>query len=152
VGLDGFDGPSSTLYHLHSPVRVLDIAPFRPRRREPWVPSSHVHHRFDGDRLPAGGDAVSARQVLAWNGDVEVALARPDRPMERFCRHAVGEELVFVHEGQGVLRTAPGDLPYRAGDYLVVPRGLTHRFEPAGQAPERHLVVVTTGPVETPAR
>ena len=39
--------------------------------------------------------------------------------------------LYFVHHGAGVLRTEYGPLAYRTGDYLVVPRGTTYRFEPA---------------------
>jgi homogentisate 1,2-dioxygenase len=72
--------------------------------------------------------------------------------MERFYRNAEGDEVVFVHEGHGVVHTILGDLPYRAGDYVVLPRGITYRFEPAGVTPERHLVITATGLIEIPER
>ena len=41
--------------------------------------------------------------------------------------------------GTGCLRTEYGPLAYRTGDYLVIPRGTTYRFEPS--APTELLVV-----------
>jgi homogentisate 1,2-dioxygenase len=58
--------------------------------------------------------------------------------------------VIFVHEGSGVLETTFGDLPYRPGDYVVVPRGTTYRFAPAGE--QRHLVFASPGLIEIPRR
>jgi homogentisate 1,2-dioxygenase len=44
-----------------------------------------------------------------------------------------------VHEGTGCLRTEYGPLDYRPGDYLILPRGTTFRFEPAEPT---HLLAV----------
>jgi homogentisate 1,2-dioxygenase len=152
VGTDGFEGRSSTLYHLHTPMRLLRVGTFRPIEREAWVPEAHVHRRFESRELPPDGDALSGRRLLAWNEDLEISLSRPDRAMERFYRNGEGDEVVFVHEGQGTLETVLGDLPYRAGDYVVIPRGITHRFRPLDTTPQRHLVITSPGLVEFPAR
>ena len=40
--------------------------------------------------------------------------------------------MIFVHEGRGELETTFGTLPYRAHDYIVIPRGTTYRFRPDG--------------------
>ena len=53
-----------------------------------------------------------------------------------------GDVLYFVHQGTGLLRTEYGPLRYREGDYLVVPRGTTYRFEI--DAPTTLLVVEAT--------
>ena len=152
VGLEGFDGPSTILYHLHAPMRLKRVGGFRPIIREPWLPEVHVHRRFDTwDRQPEG-DALSSRRLLAWNQDVEIWLARPDQAMEHFYRDGEGDELVFVHEGSGVVETILGELPYRPGDYVVLPRGVTYRFCPAGVEPQRYLVVTTPGLIEIPER
>ena len=151
VGLDGFRGPSATLYHLHSPMRLLRVGAFRPILRDAWVPEVHVHHRFDSLPLEPGGDALSARRLLVWNEDVEVSLARPDRAMERFFRNGEGDELIFVHEGTGVVDTILGELSYRQGDYVVIPRGITYRFRP-DPGPQRHLVITSPGMIEVPDR
>ena len=41
---------------------------------------------------------------------------------------------IFVHEGSGTLETIFGALPYREGDYVVIPRGTTYRFRSDGPA------------------
>jgi homogentisate 1,2-dioxygenase len=152
IGLEGFDGPSSTLYHLYQPMELRHVGAFRPIEREEWVPDAHVHHLLDSWEVPAGGDALSSRRLLMWNQDVEVSIARPDRAMERFYRNGEGDEVVFVHEGSGTLETILGDVAYREGDYVVVPRGITHRFVPADDRPQRHLVVTSPGLIDLPKR
>jgi homogentisate 1,2-dioxygenase len=152
IGLEGFDGPSSTLYHLHQPMQLRHLGGFRPIEREEWVPEAHVHHLLDSWELPPGGDALAARRLLMWNQDVEISVARPDRAMERHYRNGEGDEVVFIHEGSGTVETILGDLPYREGDYVVIPRGITHRFVPAGTGPERHLVTTSPGLIDLPKR
>ena len=56
--------------------------------------------------------------------------------MDYFFRNGEGDEVVFVHEGSGVLETIFGDVPYKEGDYVVIPRGTTYRFQPAPRLPE----------------
>ena len=48
--------------------------------------------------------------------------------MEYFFRNGEGDEVIFVHEGSGTLETIFGDVPYKPGDYVVVPRGTTYRL------------------------
>ena len=100
--------------------------------------------------LDEGGDAVTGRQLLMWNDDVEISLCRPAEAMESYYRNGEGDEVIFVHEGSGTLETIFGDLPYREGDYIVVPRGTTYRFRPEGE--QRHLVFESPGFIEIPKR
>ena len=44
-----------------------------------------------------------------------------------------------------------GDLPYREGDYIVIPRGTTYRLVPRGGA-EVPDIRVSPGQIETPRR
>ncbi len=85
-----------------------------------------------------------------WNQDVEISLCRPTEPMQGFYRNGEGDEVVFVHEGSGTLETIFGDVPYKEGDYVVIPRGTTYRFAPEG--PQRHLVFESPGLIEIPRR
>jgi homogentisate 1,2-dioxygenase len=150
-GLEGFSGNESILYHLQSPVRIRELGDFEPIVREEWVPAAHAHRHFRTyDALPEEGDAISGRRLLMWNDDVEIALCRPAERMDFFYRNGEGDEVVFVHEGSGTLETIFGDLSYREGDYIVIPRGTTYRF--AGAGPERHLVFESPGQFEIPSR
>ena len=65
-----------------------------------------------------------------WNADVEISLCRPSESMDPyFFRNGEGDEVIFVHEGSGTRsRRSLAVLPYRAGDYVFVPRGTTYRF------------------------
>ena len=91
------------------------------------------------------GDEVTGRRLLMWNNDVEISLCRPQQRIHYFFRNGERDEVIFVHEGSGTLETIFGDVPYREGDYVVVPRGTTYRFAPHG--PQRHLVF--TAPAAT---
>src|SRR5438874_9958573 len=150
MGLEGFSGLESILYHLVSPCRIKELGEFEPIEREEWVPDTHAHRHMRTMGIDAAGDAVTGRRTLMWNSDVEISLCRPEADMDYFFRNGEGDEVIFVHEGSGTLETTFGDLPYHAGDYVVVPRGTTYRFVPQG--PQRHLVFETPGLIEIPRR
>src|SRR5205823_4154635 len=150
MGLEGFSGNESILYHVTSPCRVKDLGSFEPIERDEWVPPAHAHRHFTTWDLPERGDEISGRQLLMWNDDVEISLCRPTDPMEGFYRNGEGDEVIFVHEGSGTLETIFGELPYKEGDYVVVPRGTTYRFRPEGD--QRYLVFESPGLIEIPRR
>ena len=97
-------------------------------------PTQHHHLHLKTYDIPAEGDEITGRRLLMWNNDVEISLCRPTERMDYFFRNGEGDEVVFVHEGSGTLETIFGDLPYKEGDYIVIPRGTTYRFEPRGRA------------------
>ena len=74
MGLEGFTGNESILYHLQSPCRVMELGPFEPIEREEWVPDAHAHrHLKTGpveragrrDHRPAHADVERRRRDLA---------------------------------------------------------------------------------------
>jgi homogentisate 1,2-dioxygenase len=150
MGLEGFSGNESILYHVQSPCRVQELGEFNPIERKEWVPDAHAHRHFRTAHVSPEGDPISGRQLLMWNADVEISLCRPDEEMGYYYRNGEGDEIIFVHEGSGTLETIFGDLPYREGDYIVVPRGTTYRFAPEGE--QRHLVFASPGLMEIPRR
>jgi homogentisate 1,2-dioxygenase len=150
MGLEGFTGNESILYHLYSPCRVMDLAGFEPIVRDEWLPEQHAHRHLTTYGIDAAGDEVTGRRTLMWNDDVEISLCRPAESMDYFFRNGEGDEVIFVHEGTGTLETIFGDVPYKDGDYVVVPRGTTYRFRPEG--PQRYLVFETPGLIEIPKR
>ena len=87
------------------------------------------------------------------NQDVRVSVARPNRAMDYWYRYAHGDEVLFIHEGTGVLQSQFGTLTYGPGDYLVIPTGVLWRLLPDEKAPHRMLVVETVGGhIEPPRR
>jgi homogentisate 1,2-dioxygenase len=150
MGFEGFSGNESILYHLQTPCRITELGSFTPIEREEWVPPAHAHRLFDSRQVAPGGDPVFGRQVLMFNDDVEIGVCRPTDPQEYFYRNGSGDEVIFVHEGRGELETTFGTLPYRAHDYIVIPRGTTYRLRPAGE--QLWLTFHTPGEIETPTR
>ena len=71
MGLEGFTGNESILYHLHSPCRVMELAGFEPIERDEWVPDQHAHRHFHTYETAPEGDEVTGRRLLMWNDDVE---------------------------------------------------------------------------------
>jgi len=152
MGFEGFSGLESILYHLQSPCRVIALGEFEPIQRTEWVPDAHAHRHLRTWDVPPAGDAVTGRQLLMWNNDVEISLCRPTDLMDGFFRNGERDEVIFVHEGTGVVETVFGDVPYKNGDYIVLPRGTTYRFAPAEDSEQRYLVFETPGLITIPKR
>src|ERR687896_1090464 len=150
MGLEGFTGNESILYHLTSPCRIKERCDFESIERDEWTPDAHAHRHFKTIGIEPEGDEISGRRLLMWNNDVEISLVRPSETMDYFFRNGEGDEVYFVHEGTGTLHTTFGDLPYKEGDYVVIPRGTTYKFEPSG--PQRYLLFETPGLIEIPKR
>ncbi len=151
MGLEGFSGNESILYHHTSPCRILEAGEFEPISHEEWVPDAHVHRHLETRGIPAEGDSITGRRCLMWNKDLEASICRPTEETEAFYRNGAGDELIFVHEGSGELETVFGTVPYRQHDYIVIPRGTTYRFRfDAGE--QLLLVLETPGEFETPNR
>ena len=113
MGYEGFSGNESILYHLHSPCRLSEVGDFEPIVRDEWVPDAHVHRLADTRPIEPGGDPVTGRRLLMWNGDIEVSVCKPTETTDGFYRNGEGDEVVYVHRGTGVVRTMFGPLAYR---------------------------------------
>src|SRR6478735_140011 len=150
MGFEGFSGNESILYHLFSPCRVKDVGEFNKIELEEWVPDTHVHRLTHTMDLGPSGDPVLGRRVLQYNADVEIGMCVPEREADYFYRDGEGDEVIFVHEGSGVVETIFGTLSYRKHDYIVLPRGTTYRFR--FDEPQRWLTFYTPGEIETPNR
>ncbi|RPJ82007.1 MAG: homogentisate 1,2-dioxygenase, partial [Acidobacteria bacterium] len=150
IGNEGFTGPASLLYHLYQPTRVKEV---RPARTLDWQaePERVLHHRhFKTAGLETGPSVVFDRIPLLFNADVALAFVRPSGSEQVFYRNAQGDEIVYVTEGSGALESPLGRLPFRAGDYLVIPRGILHQYHFEG--PATCLVIESAGYVRTPKR
>src|SRR3712207_9222089 len=78
MGFEGFSGLESILYHLQSPCRIKELGDFEPIEREEWVPDAHAHRHMRTMEIEPDGDAISGRQLLMWNNDVEISLCRSE--------------------------------------------------------------------------
>lgn len=152
-GTEGFSGNYSILYYHYPPTRVKTVEQFATVKHEEWDEGVQRHHHLKTAGLERGGDAVLGRQTLMYNKDVALSIALPTEPMHYFYRNGECDEVYFVHDGHGVLETNFGLLPYHEGDYIVIPRGTTYRFDISSDSPaSRFLVIEGHGTIEPPNR
>ena len=151
LGSKGFSGPSCLLYHLRRPTSVLATRTVRevPLQADP-DPTLRMRH-FHLTRLPPAFSSILDRTPILFNEDVTLSVVQPTGADAFYYRNGLADELIFVSEGEGLLETQLGELPFRSGDYLVIPRGILHRYR-AGPGTMRLLIIESTGPIEPPAR
>jgi homogentisate 1,2-dioxygenase len=152
MGYEGFSGNESILYHLGSPCRIAAAGSFTPLVREAWAPEAHVHRLADVREVQPGGDPISGRRLLMFNGDLEVSICKPVQELEGFYRNGEGDEVIYIHRGSGRLRTIFGTVPFSTRDYVVIPRGTTVTWELEAGAEQFWLCFHTPGELETPQR
>ncbi len=135
-GRQGFFGKVSHLYHRHPPTGWLRIeGNLRPRA-------------YYADQL--SGVQNAQPEILLKNSDVQLGTSKFSEDMSVFVRNADGDEVRFVHQGTGTLETDYGDLEYRKGDYLLIPRGTTYRF--TSKEKNIHFVIEAASEIQLPDR
>ena len=152
-GTEGFAGNYSILYYRYPPTRVTKIAKYADLHYEEWDPGVQRHLHLKTKPLLEGGDPIFGRQVLMFNKDVALGVVRPNEQMNYFYRNGECDEVYFIHDGHGVVETNFGLLPYHGGDYIIIPRGTTYRFQLASDSAEnRFLTIEAHGTIEPPHR
>ncbi len=77
------------------------------------------------------------------------------RPANRApCTRTIGDELVYVESGVGVLETSFGALPFGPGDYVIVPASTIHRWviDEGEEQSFRALILESAGHIGPPRR
>lgn len=152
MGIHGFAGIQSILYHIYPPTEVIRAEVVRPAEIE-YEEQEHLRHRhFRSAGIEAFGDAVDGRVPMMGNQEVVLYVVRPTEPMHYWYRFAHGDEVIFIHDGTGVLESQFGKLHYRPGDYLVIPTGVMWRILPDQGVDQRMLVIESYGHVVPPKR
>jgi homogentisate 1,2-dioxygenase len=133
MGEEGFSSDSSLLYHRGVPSAIVDsqVWELPDLATTPNHPLKPRHLKLHD--LTAGSDAVTGRRLVMGNGDVRISYVVTDA-VSPYYRNAVGDECVYVESGSGTVETVFGELTYRTGDYVLIPRATTHRWLPAEES------------------
>lgn len=154
MGEEGFSSDSSLLYHRGMPSAVVaarewDLGDQTLSANHPLLPRHFRLHDLGSDATAADSDLVTGRMQILGNNDVRIGYAVSAGPSPLY-RNATGDELVFIESGTGVVETMFGALPFRSGDYVLLPRTTTHRWIPDGVV--RALTIEANGHVTPPRR
>jgi homogentisate 1,2-dioxygenase len=130
ISKEGFFGPAAFIHHRRPPTG--------------WV-------RFEGPLRPRAFDlnGLNAAEASPWNAGVvlhnkatEIRFWKLAQAMPALARNADGDQLLFIHSGNGELYCDYGRMTYQAGDYLYLPRGTMWRLTPT--APTAVLMIEAT--------
>ncbi|MEJ6685811.1 MAG: homogentisate 1,2-dioxygenase [Crocinitomicaceae bacterium] len=151
-GTIGFDGMSSLLYHTHAPTGVQEILGSKDISPEIAIGKNMQMRAFKGFDVPVIDDLIDSRIPVLTNSDVTLHLSRPKNLTEHyFYKNVDADEVIFIHEGTGTLRTQVGNIDFSYGDYLVVPRGMIYQMRFDNEV-NRHFIIESTHPIYTPKR
>jgi len=150
MGLEGFSGLESILYHHFLPPRVMKVEDLGSAAVHYCDFGPLRHRAFRTEGMEAGGDSVAAKKVLLGNNDVTLSLSLPTESMDYYYRNGQAYEVWFTHQGSGVLHTQFGRLPFSSGDYIVIPYGTTWQMQLDGLG--RFLVIEAPSQIEPPNR
>ncbi|MFD2422364.1 homogentisate 1,2-dioxygenase [Amycolatopsis pigmentata] len=135
MGEEGFSADSSLLYHHHIPSAIVDATPWQlpdvtTEANHPLRPRHLRLHELFPDEEWKRHDVVTGRRLILGNGDVRISYVAAGE-LSPLYRNAIGDECVYVESGSGVVETVFGVLPFRQGDYVLLPRATTHRWVPS---------------------
>lgn len=150
---EGFSSNYSLLYHIYPPTQVIkceepvDISP------KECTDNILKHRSYQGFKIKPEPEFLQSRKVVLFNDDCYITLAAPEGGLgeDIFYKNADADEVIFVHEGKGVVKTQYGHLPFEYGDYIVLPRGTIYQIE--FETKENRLLIVDSfGPIVPPKR
>lgn len=150
MGEEGFSSDSSLLYRRGVPSAITDsqVWELGDQTRTPNHPLKPRHLKLHD--LETGGCPVEGRRLVLGNNDVRLTYVVTGTDPSPLYRNAIGDECVFVESGTGVVETVFGVVPYRAGDYVVVPRATDHRWVPS--EPSRLYAIEANSHIHPPKR
>ncbi len=131
MGREGFFGPATHIHHAHPPTGWSEFeGPLRPRA-------------YDLLSLNQAAPSPWSAPIVLQNRATELRFWTLDKSMTDLARNADGDQLLFVHSGQGDLFCDYGHLAVSAGDYVLLPRGTMWRLDCT--SPLRLLMIEATG-------
>ncbi len=149
---EGFADDYALLYHCYPPTMITKTD--EPIDVSPKIAEEKMlkHRSFEGFKVKPEADYLQSRKAVLVNGDCHIVLAAPQKSMTGyFYKNADADEMIFVHEGTGKVKTQYGELPFSYGDYIMLPRGTIYQIE-FNEDKNRLFIVESFSPMRFPKR
>ncbi|MDG1013743.1 MAG: homogentisate 1,2-dioxygenase [Flavobacteriaceae bacterium] len=151
-GTIGFEGMSSLMYHTHRPTQVKEIINSYDVSPKIAVSKNMKSLKLDGFKVTPKSDYLESRSCILINEDCQISLAAPNNSLTSyFYKNTDSDEVIFIHRGTGKLKTLLGNIEFKYGDYLVIPRGVIYQIE-FNNIDNRLFIVESKSPIYTPKR
>lgn len=148
----GFSRAYSIAYHLRPPTRCVQTEYVKSIEIKSVEGLPLQPHHIRSQDLTRQGEPVSGRVPMMFNEDLICWRCRPAEQQTDLFRNGAADEVIFIQNGSGVVETSFGSLPYKRGDYIVLPRTTTYRIVADEIGAEDHLILECMSPVEIPQR
>jgi homogentisate 1,2-dioxygenase len=149
---EGFSDLHSLLYHANPPTQIVQVGDPYSVSPKVAVDKQLKHRSLKGFQVEPQDDYLQSRQPVLVNDDCKIILAAPRKSMtDYFFKNADADEVIFIHQGNGRLKTMYGTVEFEYGDYVVVPRGTIYQME-FDSEDNRLFIVESASPVTTPKR
>ncbi len=152
VSTEGFSSNYSLVYHCYAPTIVKELG--EPYSVEPKIARDrHLKHTsLIGFKIKPEDDYLKSRKPVLVNSDLHISLAAPTTSMtDYFYKNAMADEMIFIHEGSGVLKTGYGEIEFEYGDYLIIPRGVIYQIH-FNEKKNRLFIVESFSPIKVPKK
>ena len=149
---EGFSNDYSLLYHHHPPTEIIKTD--APINVQPIIAEEKMlqHRSFEGFNIQPATDYLQSRKSILVNNDCHIVLAAPTTSLtEYFYKNADADEMIFIHEGSGQLKTMYGIIDFAYGDYLIIPRGTIYQIHFETEK-NRLFIVESFSPIRYPKR
>ncbi len=149
---EGFSNDYSLLYHHYPPTQIIRTD--APVNVLPVIAEEKMlrHRSFEGFNIKPEKDFLHSRKPVLVNSDLHIVLAAPQQSMgSYFYKNADADEMIFIHEGSGILKTMYGIIDFAYGDYLIIPRGTIYQINFA-TSNNRLFIVESFTPIRYPKK
>jgi len=151
-GTIGFDGMSTNSYHEQRPTQVKSIQKQYSIAPKIAKTNNIQSYKLHGFKVQPELDFFESRKVVLTNSDCNIILAAPKSSLtDYFYKNTDADELLFIHKGSGKLRTMFGNINFKYGDYLIIPRGIIYQIQ-FDTEDNRLFIVESYSPIYTPKR
>lgn len=153
---EGFSYVYSNLYHIHMPTQIIEIGKLSEINFKFSKDKTHRPRHIRTSQISSSGDIVSSRKLLFFNQDLNIYKSHVSENMsyigcdDNFYKNGNYDELIYIQEGEGVIKTQLGDITYKNGDYLVIPRGIIWKMIVSKDS--KILIIESVAPIETPSK
>jgi homogentisate 1,2-dioxygenase len=140
------------MYHIHRPTQVKEITKQYSVAPSIAKPNNMQSYKLAGFDVQPEKDYLESRKIVLTNADCHITLAAPqNKTQDYFYKNTDSDEMIFIHKGSGKLRTFLGNLDFKYGDYLLVPRGIIYKID-FDTEDNRLFIVESRRPIYTPKR
>jgi len=126
-GSCGFEGIYSIKYHQNIPPAVTEsiVLDTINCHWEKDMPLQAMHFKT---HMVNDGDILSSKISYCGNDRVTISIVTPTKNQDYYYKNAGCNECYYVHEGHGCLYSEFGEISFKEGDYIFIPKSMIYKL------------------------